>query len=111
MKISAHDFEHIGVLTLSGEFTADDISGFERAATERRAKSARHLLLNVEHLEFIDSAALESCLRLQRSLGESGGQLRLISPDTTVSTILALTRLELALESHPTVEHAVRSLR
>ncbi len=111
MKISAQDFEHISVLTLSGEYTIDDVDQFNRVVTDRVDATARHVIVNCEHLEFIDSAGLESLLRLQERLGGKGGQLRLVRTDTTVETILRLTRLDLALESHESVEHAVRSLR
>lgn len=111
MKVSFQDYEHICVLTLSGEFTHDDTDHFSRIVAERQAAGTRHFILDCGSLEFTDSAALESLLRLQERLGEAGGQLRLIKPDETVSTILRLTRLELALESHPSLELAVRSLR
>ena len=111
MKISSQDFDYVSVLTLSGEFTADDVGSFERAASEKLAASTRHVVLDCEHLEFIDSSGLEAWLDLQERLGGAGGQLRLLKPDETVRTILRLTRLDLALEGHDTLEQAVRSLR
>lgn len=110
MKVSAQNYGQVTVLTLSGEFSADDTEAFGKAAARARTE-ARHLLIHCEHLEFIDSAGLEALLDLQESLGDSGGQLRLLAPDDTVKTILELTELNLALESHPTLEAAVRSLR
>lgn len=111
MKISHHDYEHVTVLTVSGDFTAEDTEQFARIVKDRRAAGVRHVLIDCENLEFIDSEGLESWLRTQESLGEAGGQLRLLRPDDTVATILQLTRLDLAFESHPSVETAVRSLR
>lgn len=111
MKISAQDFEHITVVTLSGEYTVEDVDQFNRVVNERVNATARHAVIDCEHLEFIDSAGLESLLRLQERLGSKGGQLRLVQTDETVETILRLTRLDLALESHDSLEHAVRSLR
>lgn len=111
MKISHQDYETVGVLTLSGDYTSDDVEHFKRVATERRTAGVKHIMIDCENLEFVDSAGLESWLRLQESLGESGGQMRLLRPDDVLTRILALTRLDLAFESHPTVESAVRSLR
>ncbi len=111
MKISAHDYDYVCVLTLSGEFTADDLDAFRRVVTERTSAGARHFVIDCEHLEFIDSAALEAFLDLQDELGRNGGQIRLIALDETLSTILELTRLHVALEAHESLEHAVRSLR
>lgn len=111
MKLSSSNYDHVCLLTLSGEFTTDDVEQFTRVATERVASGAKHVILDCESLEFVDSKGLESVLNLQESLGTQGGQLRLIRPDETVSTILKLTRLNLALEAHNSLEEAVRSLR
>ena len=80
MKISSQEFEHIAVLTLSGEFTADDTDAFQRATEERRRAGARHIVLDCQHLEFVDSKGLECWIGLQETLGDQGGQLRLIVP-------------------------------
>lgn len=111
MKISHQDYETVSVLTLSGDYTADDTEQFRRAVHDRRAAGVRHLLIDCENVEFVDSAGLESWLRAQEGLGESGGQFRLIRPDDVLRRILSLTRLDVAFETHASVESAMRSLR
>lgn len=111
MKLSYHEYEHICVLTLSGEYTAEDVDSFRRAVGDRMEGGARHILLDCEHLEFIDSAALESWLRLRELLGQGSGQIRLIKPDENVQKILEITRLQKAFETHASLEAAVRSVR
>ncbi|TVQ77866.1 MAG: anti-sigma factor antagonist [Phycisphaeraceae bacterium] len=111
MKISYTDYEHISVLTLSGDFSTDDVEAFERVCTDRMRERTRHILIDCEHLEFVDSRGLESWIDLQQKLGEKGGQLRLLKPDETIQTILRLTRLTPAFEKHDSLEQAVRSLR
>ena len=112
MKASAQDYAHICVVTLSGEFTHDDTDAFHRALGGRVEQGrSRHVIVDCEHLEFIDSRGLETLVDLQRTLAGSGGAVRLASPDDTVRDILRLTRLESALEACPTIEDAVRSLR
>jgi len=111
MKISAQDYEHICVLMLSGDYTAEDADVFRRVADERIAGGARHMLLDCANLEFIDSAGLESWLRLREALAPMNGQLCLINPDENVAMILRLTRLESNFTAHQTVEAAVRSVR
>ena len=112
MKASTQDHAHICVLTLSGEFTHDDTDAFHRALGNRLEQgTTRHVIVDCEHLEFIDSCGLETLVDLQQRLGGPGGALRLANPDDTVRTILRLTRLENALESCGTIEDAVRSVR
>ncbi|MEC9374100.1 MAG: anti-sigma factor antagonist [Planctomycetota bacterium] len=111
MKISYQDYDHVCVLTISGEYTADDVDQFNRLVTDRLGNGARHIMLDCEHLEFIDSLGLESWLRLREQVGGKGGQIRLIKPDDTIAKILEITRLDHSFESHPTIEAAVRSVR
>lgn len=111
MKLSHQDYEHVSVLTISGDYTLDDVEQFNRSVGERRRSGVRHVLLDCASLEFVDSAGLESWLRLQEELGLEGGQFRLIDPDEIIKKILELTRLDLAFETHPSVEAAARSLR
>lgn len=111
MKLSFQEYEHVCVLTISGEYTAEDVDAFRRTVSERIDAGARHILLDCEHLEFVDSLGLESWLRVRETLGEKNGQVRLIKPDETMRTILSLTRLDRAFETHETLESAVRSVR
>ena len=111
MKISTQEYEHVSVMTLSGEFTHDDIEQFARVVTDRCEQGVKDVVLDCAHLEFVDSSGLERLLRLQENLGSGGGQLRLVQLDETIKTILQLTRLDLAFETHENVESAVRSLR
>jgi anti-sigma B factor antagonist len=111
MKASCQDFDHIAVITMSGEFTADDQDAFTRVLGDRVGKATRHIVIDCHSLEFVDGKGLEALLDLQERLGAAGGQMRLVRPDDTIRTILRLTRLELALEAHDTLEDAVRSLR
>lgn len=111
MKISAQDYEHICVLTVSGDYTSEDVDSFRRVVDDHIAGGARHILLDCEHLEFIDSEALESLLRLRETLAPRNGQICLINPDENVAKILEITRLDRAFPAHSTVETAVRSVR
>jgi len=111
MKMSFTDYDHITVLTLSGEFTTEDTDQFQRGVQDRIKSGAKDVLVDCGYLEFVDSVGLENWLRLQEDLGMTGGQLRLVNPEESIKKILELTRLDLAFESHETVEEAVKSLR
>lgn len=111
MKLSYQEYGPIVVLTLSGEFTSEDVGSFERSANERLSAGARHLMIDCEHLEFIDSAGLESWLRVRDGVVQTNGQMRLINPDQGIKKILEVTRLEKSFEALPSLEAAVRSVR
>lgn len=111
MKISHQDYGKVTVLTLSGEYTVEDVDRFQRTIAERLAAGLRDFVLDCEHMEFIDSAGMESWLRLRDQAAERRGQMRLVNPDTTVRKILEITRLNKTFQSHDSLEDAVRSLR
>ena len=111
MKLSHQDYAHVSVLTLSGELTAEDDERFTRAVGERFAAGVRDIVLDCENLEFVDSAGLESLLRLRDRAAERQGQVRLVRPDPNVAKILEITRLARSFQAHDTLEAAVRSLR
>jgi len=111
VKYSHQDHGRVTVMTLSGEYTSEDVDRFQRLIAERFASSIKDVVLDCEHLEFVDSAGLESWLRLVQQTADRRGQLRLVKVDSTVAKILEITRLNRTLQTHDTVEAAVRSLR
>ncbi|MCK4873658.1 MAG: STAS domain-containing protein [Phycisphaerales bacterium] len=111
MKLSYEDYEQLSIITISGEFTADDDDAFRRTITERLDGGIQHLILDLQYLEQIDSAGLEGLLWLQERVNRGNGQLRLVAVDDHVLRILELTRLERRFERYDKVELAVRSVR
>lgn len=111
MKLSYEDHSAISVLTLSGEFTADQADAFRRACQERFNAGIRDLVLDLEHLVLIDSAGLELLLWLAEESSRRQGQVRLVNPDEAVAKILRLTRLDRRFNIQPTIEAAAKSLR
>lgn len=111
MKCSHQDHGRVSVMTLSGEFTLEDVDRFQRMVADRFGASVKDLVLECENLEFVDSAGLESWLRLVEQTAERRGQLRLVKVDATVAKVLEITRLDKTFQVHETVESAVRSLR
>ena len=111
MKLSYEDHDAVTVLTLSGELSADQTGAFQRACQERFAADIRDVVLDIEHLTFVDSAGLESLLWLVDETSARGGQVRLVNPDQTTMKILEITRLDRRFEIHETLESAAKSLR
>jgi anti-sigma B factor antagonist len=111
MKLSYEDHDTITVLKISGDLTADQVDPFRRSCQERFEAGIRDVVLNMEHLSFIDSAGLEALLWVIDEAAERSGQLRLVRPDPTVSKILRISRLDRRFDIHETIESAAKSLR
>lgn len=111
MKLSYEDHGPVSVITVSGELTADQTDAFRRTCAERFNGGVRNVVLDLEHLETVDSAGLELLLWLMDEVSERAGQLRLVRPDETVQKIFEITRLERRFDIHETIEAAARTLR
>lgn len=111
MKLSYEDHGAVSVITVSGELTADEADGFRRSCTERFNGGVRNVVLDLEHLETIDSAGLELLLWLMDEVADRVGQLRLVRPDETVRKVLEITRLARRFDIHETIESAAKTLR
>lgn len=111
MKMSYEDHDTISVLTLSGELTVDQADTFRRACQERFEAGVRDCVIDLEYLNFIDSAGLELLLWLVDEAGDRKGKVKLVSPDESVRKILQMTRLDRRFDIHETIESAAKSLR
>jgi len=111
MKLSYEDHNTVTVMTISGEFTADQADSFRRSCLDRFEAGVKDVVLDIEHMTLIDSAGLELMLWLAEEVAERNGQLRLVNPDETVRLILEITRLERRFDVHDCIESAAKSLR
>jgi anti-anti-sigma factor len=111
MKLSYEDHGPITVLTISGDLTADQVEAFRRSCQERFGNGIRDVVLNMEHMSFVDSAGLEALLWIIDEASQRNGRLRLVKPDPTVSKILEVSRLDRRFNIHDTIESAAKSLR
>jgi len=110
MKLNFEDRDTLTVLTLQGDFTADNSDMFRKAVLEHMNRETRDFVLSLEQMEYIDSEGLESLLWLQGQCVERLGQIRLAAAQENVIKILEMTRLDSRLEKSATVEEAILSL-
>lgn len=111
MKLSYEDHGPVTVLTVSGELTLDQGDTFRRTCQDRFNSGIKDVVLDIEHLNLLDSAGLELLLWLQDEVSDRNGQLRMVKPDVTVRKVFQLTRLEKRFNIHNTIESAAKSLR
>ena len=111
MKLSYEDHDTITVLTVSGDLASDQVDTFRRSCLDRFSNGIRDIVLDMEHLQSIDSAGLEALLWIVDEAADRGGQLRLVNPDHNIRKILEITRLERRFDIHDTIESAAKSLR
>ena len=111
MNVTHENYGHVTVLSLRGEFTADDVENFSRAVKDRQEHDARDFVIDLEKTPFVDSAALERLLDLRAEAQERLGAVKLAGPDENVTKILQMTRLDQQFETFDELIEAVKSFR
>lgn len=98
------------VMKTKGELTDETLPAFKEEVQHHLAGSdVRDLVLDLELVTYMDSAALEYVLTLQDLLAEKLGQVRLAGADQNVRKILEMTRLDQDFEMYGEVTAAVKA--
>jgi anti-anti-sigma factor len=111
MNIRCEDYDHVTVISVSGEFTADTVEGFRTRVTERLDRKVRFFVVDLEQTTFVDSKGLEALMWVQQQCDENLGQVRLCKPDETCRKILEVTRLNGRFDVFADVTEAVKTMR
>src|ERR1035437_3992635 len=110
MTVRCEDYDHVSVLALTGEVTADSVDLLKRQVEERLERKVRFFVIDLESTTFMDSKALETLLWIQEKCDEMLGQVRLCRPDETCAKILQVTRLDGRFDVFTDVAKAVKTM-
>ncbi len=111
MNIRCEDYDHVTVIGLTGELTADTVESLRANLSQRLEQKVRFFVLDLEQVTFIDSKGLETLLWIQEQCDERLGQVRLCKPDETCKKILEVTRLDGRFDVFSDVGEAVKTMR
>ncbi len=107
MRITQRVLRDALVLELADEFTYGNRKEFSVPVERSRVSACRHLILNVEHVTYMDSAAIGLlALTAQQFKGENK-RLSLVGPQGTVKQILDLSNISTIIPTYPSEEAAV----
>lgn len=111
MNVTAESYGHAIVLNLQGELTSDSVAAFMQVVDHHlRDGEIIDVVLNMETVNFIDSAALECLLDLQDRLSERFGQVKLVKIDENVKVILEITRMPNTFDIYDDINDAVKAV-
>jgi anti-sigma B factor antagonist len=111
MSIRCEDYDHVSVIGLTGELSADSVDSFKRTVESRLERKVRFFVVDLERTTFLDSKGLEALLWVQTQCDEQLGQVRLCNPDETCRKILQITRLDSRFDVFADVTEAVKTMR
>lgn len=111
MNIRSEDYDHVSVLSITGEFNSESTDQFRRQISERLERKVRFFVIDLQQTTFVDSKGLESLVWVQEQCDERLGTVRLCNPDEACKKILQITRLDGRFDVFADVTEAVKTMR
>lgn len=92
MIIVTEGRDHYLIVRLKGEFDMAVVPDFKKKVIqEMKEKNLKNLILNLEHVDFIDSTGIGAILGRYRYLQERGGEVILVGLNSRLERIFTLS--------------------
>ena len=101
--------EGVDILSLKGRLTVGEATAVREKVNAVAAAGRFNVLLNLEHVEYIDSTGLGAMVICFTSLRMAGGALKLVNPNKRNVELLLLTKLHTIFEVFSDEQDAVNS--
>src|SRR5277367_3446119 len=101
--------EGVDILSLKGRLTVGEASTVREKVSAVAAAGNVNVLLNLEHVEYIDSTGLGALVICFTSLKKAGGALKLVNPNKRNVELLLLTKLHTIFEVFADEQDAINS--
>jgi anti-anti-sigma factor len=110
LEITQREMNGIYLLTLNGRLALGQESGGLRTMIDNLLTSgATRIILNLEHVNYVDSAGLGALIEMHRKTKAKGGSLKLCHLGPNLQRALELARLLPIFETCPTETAALAS--
>ena len=109
LEIQESTREGIVILTLKGRLTVGESSSIRERIQVLAAAGHLKAVLDLTHVDYIDSTGLGAMVICYTSLKKQGGALKLVNPNKRNVELLLLTQLHTVFEVFNEVQDAVNS--
>ena len=110
MNITESFQNGVKVLRLSGKFDSQSRHEFQAAIGKAEQGGVRHIILNLQGVTFLDSAALGLLANMHRGFTAQGIHISLVNPQDYVKRVLELVKMDQLISMHTTEEQAMSSM-
>lgn len=98
------------MVRLRGQFTGgEETDAMQRIVTSSDHERPRNIVLDLEHVSYVNSSFISALLASQSNIGRRGGHLVLTHMPESLQRIFAVTRLNNVFRTFLTVDEAVSS--
>ncbi|MGQ9630424.1 MAG: STAS domain-containing protein [bacterium] len=109
MDIVEKNLGGITILEMSGRFDATASFDLSRNVSSLLEEGRRDIVLNMNGVDYINSAALGSLINLRKKVAARGGHLKLAKLQSWVERVFKETRLDRFFEVYDTEAEAINS--
>lgn len=110
MNIEPRQLDHAVILTVTGRMDAENASQFEQACDPWIKSGSKHLIADLNGLEYISSMGLRSFLAVAQKLQAASGSLALCGLKGLPRQVFEMTRLIGLFQVFDSADQAVASL-
>ena len=99
LEIQEREREGIVILDLKGRITSGPEAGaFREAATAVAGRPAPNLILNMAHVDYVDSTGLGAMVMVATTIKRNGGKIKLLNMNKRNIELLVMTKLATIFE-------------
>jgi anti-sigma B factor antagonist len=109
LEFSEHEREGVTILALKGRITVGEVTPVRDKITELVAAGHNQIVLDLQHVDYIDSTGLGNLVISYTQVKNAGGALKLLHLNKRNVELLALTRLHTIFEVFAEETDAVNS--
>jgi anti-sigma B factor antagonist len=109
LEIEEHQLEGVTVLALKGRITVGEVTPVREKITQLVAAGRNQIVLDLQHVDYIDSTGLGNLVISYTQVKNAGGALKLVNLNKRNVELLALTRLHTIFEVFAAETDAVNS--
>jgi anti-sigma B factor antagonist len=109
LEFSEHEREGVTLLALKGRITVGEVTPVRDKITELVAAGHNQVVLDLQHVDYIDSTGLGNLVISYTQVKNAGGALKLLHLNKRNVELLALTRLHTVFEVFAEETDAVNS--
>lgn len=104
---TTRDDDEAIVLALWGRLDLVSAGSLRAAVATAVEGRGRTVVVDLEHVEFLDSSGLGALIAGLKASRQAGGDLRVAAPGEQARTVFQLTNLDRVLQLHDTVDGAL----
>ena len=97
------------IVTVSGELDVFTSPRLRETLVEIVEAGARHLIVDLSGVEFLDSTGLGVLVGIHHRLQAHDGTLSFVGPGERLRRVFRVTRLDKLFEIHPSLDEALQS--